>query len=473
MKTMKYLYMAALMLGFSATATAQDGSKADVDAVKKIISAKPADLAKQMKPFYGKNKKNAENLTAFARAFYDAKDTANARQYAQYALVASKYKFAPAYVVLGDIEAIGDNGGQAAAQYDQAINADPKLVEAYFKYANVYRKISPRQSIEKLDQLKQNCPDVEINAIKAHIYMLSKDEKKAYEAYKLCDINKLDRGNLNEFARASYFTGHFEDALKACEAGLKIAPRNPTFNRLAMFSNYELKNFEAAKGYVHRYFNETDSAKFSEYDHYYTALIHHALNDKAAAYEQYDKALELVNEESMIKRPDILKTVASSHAEDKNFDKAIEYYQNFLASKKDLTVDDCEGLANLYSKYADADADKKVDLLTKADGVYADIAQKFPIQEAYATYMRANLNNKLDNNMEKALAKPYYQKVAELLGGKADRTNGENIMLRTSYHYLMYNAYLAKNIDQAKEYAAKILEIFPDYKPAQDISNLK
>ena len=51
MKEIKYLFIAALTAGYSAVAMAQDGSKADVDAVKKIISSKPADLDKQLKPY--------------------------------------------------------------------------------------------------------------------------------------------------------------------------------------------------------------------------------------------------------------------------------------------------------------------------------------------------------------------------------------------------------------------------------------
>ena len=135
MKAIKYLVMGVLMLGFGTQVKAQDGSKADVDAVKRIISSKPADLDKQMKPFYKANRKNAENLLAFGRAFYEANDTAHARVYAEYALEASKNKFAPAYVLLGDIAALADDGGGAAAYYDNAIYYDKKLVEAYRKYA--------------------------------------------------------------------------------------------------------------------------------------------------------------------------------------------------------------------------------------------------------------------------------------------------------------------------------------------------
>ena len=52
MKAIKYVLMGVLMLGFGTSVKAQDGSKADVDAVKKLISSKPADLDKQMKPFF-------------------------------------------------------------------------------------------------------------------------------------------------------------------------------------------------------------------------------------------------------------------------------------------------------------------------------------------------------------------------------------------------------------------------------------
>ena len=109
MKAIKYLVLGVLTVGFSASVMAQDGSKADIDAVKQIISSKPENMEKAMKPFYKANKKNAENLVAFGRAFMEAKDSANAKLYANYALQATKNKCAPAYLLLGDIEALYTN----------------------------------------------------------------------------------------------------------------------------------------------------------------------------------------------------------------------------------------------------------------------------------------------------------------------------------------------------------------------------
>jgi tetratricopeptide (TPR) repeat protein len=474
MKTIKYLVMGVLLAGFSATANAQEE---ELNAALQGIKSKAPNVAELAKTAYKKNKKDAAALIKVARAFYEQKDTANAILFANYANEAGKpkYQYAPAYLLLGDIEATyGTDGGKAAGFYNQAITFDPKNPEGYKKWAMVYRKISPSQAAKKLQDMKANCPNEDVDGFTGHMYMLVNDEKNAYESYKKADISKLDKAYLNEYVRASYFTGHFEDALKAAEAGLKLEPRNPTFNRLAMFSNYELKNYDAAKAYIHKYFNETDSAKFSEYDHFYTALIYQALEDKENMYAQYDKALELVNDSSMIKRHAILKSVSDSYLKDQQFENAIKYYQDYLACKPDLNSDDHEGLAKIYSKYADADEARKAELIAKAVEAYHVMGEKFPIQKIYAAYQCATMNNKLDKTGEKGLAKPEYQKVVELLEGKADRDNSENTMLKYSYHYLMSNAFLyGKNKALAKEYANKILTIDPDYAPAQQIRDLK
>ena len=475
MKAIKYFIMGVMLAGFSTTANAQ---QEELNAALSAIKSKAPGAADLAKTAYKKNKKDPEALMKIARAYFEQKDTAGANLFARYANEGAKpkYQYAPAYLLLGDVEAaFGTDGGKAAGFYNQAITFDPKNPEGYKKWAMVYRKISPKQAAQKLQDMKAQCPNEDIDAITAHIYMLAGDEKQAYENYMKADINKLDKGNLNEFVRCSYFTGHFEDALRAAEAGLKLEPRNPTFNRLAMFSNYELKKYDEAKAYIHKYFNETDSAKFSEYDHFYTALIYQALEDKANMYEQYDKALELVNDSSMIKRHAILKSVSDSYLKDLEFEKALKYYNDYMACKPELNSDDYEGLAKIYSKNADAVADaQKPALISKAVDAYRTMGEKFPVQAIYAAYQCASMNNKLDPNMTKSLAKPDYQKVVSLLESKADRDKSENTILKYSLHYLMSNAFLIdKNKSLAKDYAEKILAIDPEYGPAQQIKDLK
>ena len=144
-----------------------------------------------------------------------------------------------------------------------------------------------------------------------------------------------------------------------------------------------------------------------------------------------------------------------------------------LASKPNVNFDDWEGLANIYSKYGDAVPAKKNEMIQKAVDLFREAGQKFPIQQIYATYMAANNVNKLDDNMKSSLAKPDYLKLIDLLSNKTDRSRGEDTMLKTAYHYMMFNSYINKNVPGAKEYAEKILAIDPEYKPALEIQNLK
>ena len=437
MKAIKYFIMGVMLAGFSTTANAQ---QEELNAALSAIKSKAPGAADLAKTAYKKNKKDPEALMKIARAYFEQKDTAGANQFARYANEGAKpkYQYAPAYLLLGDVEAaFGTDGGKAAGFYNQAITFDPKNPEGYKKWAMVYRKISPKQAAQKLQDMKAQCPNEDIDAITAHIYMLAGDEKQAYENYMKADI------------------------------------RNPTFNRLAMFSNYELKNYDAAKGYINKYFNETDSAKFSEYDHFYTALIYQALEDKANMYVHYDKALDLVNDSSMIKRWAIQKAISDSYLKEQNFEKSIKYYQDMLASKPDVNFDDEEGLANIYSKWGEADPAKKAEYVNKAVQIFREAGAKYPIQQVYATYMAASTLNKLDDNMKQSLAKNDYLKVIDLLANKADRTKGDNTMLKTAYHYMMFNSYINKNVPGAKEYAEKILAIDPEYKPALEIQNLK
>ena len=46
MKTMKYFLMGALLMGIGMNAMAQDGTAADVAALKSLIQSKPADMKK-------------------------------------------------------------------------------------------------------------------------------------------------------------------------------------------------------------------------------------------------------------------------------------------------------------------------------------------------------------------------------------------------------------------------------------------
>ena len=147
MKTIKYLFVGALMTVLSVPAMAQVSI---ADAVKEIKSSKDAKATEAVvKQAYKLVKKNAVEVAKLGRAYLDVKDTLNARKYAQLAIKANKNS-AAGYLLQGDIEVFNDNPGEAAAWYQNAIYFDSKNAEAYKKYAFIYRGRDPKQAVQPL-----------------------------------------------------------------------------------------------------------------------------------------------------------------------------------------------------------------------------------------------------------------------------------------------------------------------------------
>ena len=475
MKAIKYLFTAALLTGFSSAAMAQDGTKADIDAVKKIISSKPADLDKQMKPYYKENKKNAENLVAFGREFMAAKDTANAKTYANYALQASKNKCAAAFILLGDIEAISDNGGGAAAQYEQAIYVDPKNPDAYYKYANVYRKISPSGAVAKLNELRQQRPDIAVDALAGRIYYMSNEFDKALAAYDKADKNKMEERDLSDYAMSAFFKQKYDKALEVAKFGLSKNPRHAAFNRLAFFNSTELKKYEDALMYADALFNKSDSAKFSYYDYTYygNALI--GAKQPQKAIEMYELALKQEDMDNKAKRAGVVKQLSDAYRDMEDFPNAIKHYKDYLASMEKPTANDLAALASLHMQHgATLKDNEQAEAFKMADETYADLAQKYENAMEYATFMRARVNGQMDPDQSKGLAKPYYEKLVELIGPKTELDATEKARLKESYHYLISYYFIQKEDKAtAKDYAAKMLVIDPENQIAKQVMDAK
>jgi tetratricopeptide (TPR) repeat protein len=475
MKAIKYLFMGALMIGFSTQSMAQDGSQADVNAVKNIISSKPADLDKQMKPFYKANKKNAENLVAFGRAFFEAKDTARAREYAHYALDAKKNKFAPAFVLLGDIEALADKGGEAAAQYNQAIYADPKNAEAYFKYANVYRKISPSEAIAKLEELRAQRPDVAVDALAGRIYYNANDFDKALSYYDKADRTKMEDRDLSDYAMAAYFKQQNQKSLDIAKYGLTRKPRHAAFNRLAFFNSTDLKKFDDALMYADALFNRSDSAKFSYYDYTYYGNAYNGAKMSDKAIEMYQKALQMEDMDNKDKRAGVIKQLSDAYLEKEDFPNAIKHYQDYLSNIEKPSANDLAGLASLHMQHGSSlSANEQIEAYQRADAAYADLANKYENAIEYATFMRARVNSQMDPDQSKGLALPYYQKLADLIGPKAEKDNTDKARVNESYRYLIAY-YLIQKDDKAtaKQYAQKLIELDPESEIAKQVLDMQ
>ena len=464
MKQIKYFLMGALLMGFGTVAMAQDGTKADVDAVKALIKSKPADITKAMKPFYGKNKKNVENLVAFGRAFLEAEDPQNAALYANHALTASKNKSALAYVLLGDVAAFNDDGGTAAQNYEQAIYADPKNPEPYRKYASVYRKIDPVGAVQKLEDLRRERPDYPVDALIGHINYISLRYSKANEAFEKVPVADLSRMDFIEYAMSNYHGRDYAKALDIVKKGLKANPLNPTMTRIAMMCSNETEQFTEALQFADQLFNkcDKDSVTLSEMDYQNYGKAYAGNEQYQEAIEKYQQALKAITPDDRSAEPDLYKAISDAYKEMKDFTNAIESYKQFLQVNKDASATDYAGLALLHGSYARSlEGEAKAEVIRQADQAYADLIAKFPDAEEYALWQRGRLNASVDTELT-GLAKPHFDRLIELISARADQDETDKKRLWDAYSYLM--RYSVKNKDNraALDSALKLQEISPD-----------
>ena len=452
MKTIKYLVMGVLLAGFSTTAMAQE---AELNAALQAIKNNAADKADVVKTAQKKNKKNADALVAIGRAFYEAQDTAQARTFALLADEAAKHKCAPAFILLGDIEAFANEGGKAAGYYNQATYTDPKDPAGYYKYALVYRKISPKGAVQKLADLKAQRPDIEVDALSGHIYYLSNEFEKAREAYGKVPVGRMEKNDIVEYAMASYFLGKHSEGLERVKAGLAKEPRNAAMNRLAMFFNTELGNFDDAVKFGDALFNQSDSAKFSYLDYAYLGNAFNGLKQADKAIEQYNLALQS-EFDNKAKRAGVVKQLSDAYAEKEDYINAIERYKEYLEGIEKATATDMAALGSLY------------------DGVYAGLAEKYENAVEYANFMRARVNAQMDPDSKQGLAKPYYDKLIELIAPKAEKDASDKARLVEAYRYnIAYYFIVKEDKAQAKEFANKLIAIDPDNEVAKQILGVK
>lgn len=464
MKVTKYFLIGAMMIGFAAPTFAQE-EQAVIATATQIIKSKPADLEDQLKAVYKKNKKKPEVLVGIGKAFMEQKDTANARVYANYALKANN-KYAPAYILLGDIESEIGDGGEAAKQYDQAIYWDPKNPEPYYKYASVYRKVDMNGAVQKLRDLAVQRPDIAVDAQIGHIYYSVNEFKMAADSYKAAG-SSLNEKDLTEYAMSLYFTKKYTESNEVVKVGLTKAPRDAAFNRLAMFNYTELKEFDNALAYANKLFNESDKPEFSYMDYVYYGNALNGAKQGEKAIEMYKKALEQKDLDNKDKRAGVYKQMSEAYEQSNDFENAISSYQEYLNNLSKSSVTELADLGKLYIQYAGdttkiKDNAQKIEVLKKAENVYAEM-EKDPDATEYAIFWRARVNTMMDPESDQGLAKPYYEKLMQTIEAKAEKDRADVARVIECYRYMAAFSWLKENNEEAAYgYYQKILGLSPE-----------
>lgn len=478
----KKLLVGALLIAMTVPAAAQTAETDPVqERVAAIIKSGAPDAAKQVQAVEKENKKNAAGLASIAKAYFAAKDYATAKAYANKAYTLVNKKGTPeekssVFVLLGNIAAGMDDGGQAASWFQQAIYADKSNPEGYRRYAQTVSRTDPAGAMQTLEDLRAARPDYPVDLVAAGIASKAGKMKTAIQYYSNVRLADMDADQLADYATNLFLSNDYKKSLEVAEYGQKQNPRSASMNRLVMLNQTSLKNYDAALVAADKLFNASDSAKISTFDHSYraTALLgakkHQEAVDAFTALQQMDG----VSDEVVA---DCHKSLSDCHKALGNYDKAGEHYDKYLKAQKQVTAYALGNLAAIYTAEAsdkNTTAERKAEALKKADEVYADMQQKFPSVADYAVLQRARLAFIQDPEDKAGNAQPHYAELVEIVNAKSDKGDAEMRKLKEAYNYLqIYYLKIADDVKTAREWADKLLEIDPSNATAKTISGLK
>lgn len=464
---MKRILLIVSLMFLSATVAKMKAQEQEIDPMTRIETAKaqiksaPEAAAAAFNDILrGKNKKDPELLIAVAQAYLENKKPEIARTYLD-RLMELKKKYAPAYVLAGDIELAEKKVGEACMQYEQAIYFDPTLKIAYLKYAQAYADVNPSLAIEMLEKLKSQDPSyIAADKELAAIYYASGEYGKAMDAYETYfRSGSPDLKDISNYSMVLFLAKNYGKSLEVAKMGLAKNPDSQLLKRLVMYDNYELKQYDGALQAAGVFFTNPADTNYVYLDNLYYGRTLVALKQAEKAVEQYQIALK-----KDAAKGEIWKELSDLYSDLKKYDSAIETYNGYLKTQKEPEVSDLFMLGRLYyyagSELTETDPAalaRKKEILLRADSVFAVVATKVP-DNYLGNFWRARANSLLDPETTEGLAKPYYEAALAILESKPDASKS---LIVECESYLGYYYFVKNDFPTSKVYWNKILAIDP------------
>ena len=458
MKAIKYLAIVAMLVLSQIAASAQ--STVYSSQLGPIITALKADptnpnAAKDLVKTYVKQfKKNPEALVALGNAYFTAKQYDKAIMYADMALKKNK-NFGDAYVLKGDVEALKDDGGEAAMWYQQSMTLDPTNPNGYTRYASIYRKRDPQTVEQTMELLKKNVPSYPADAELGHMFW-SIDLRKAYEYYQRTNPSTIDESFLYEYAQAAYYLDKKEDAFNLSSIGVRRfagEAYEEYFARYALYSAVDLDKMDQTAQFVQTLKNSKQDLVTKDYLY---------LGRVAASQGQYNEAIENYKKSLDLDGENILNYKYMSEAYKGLGDeaKALEFSERYISLDPKAAPSDFVNLATIYLNRAKAGTDKEADF-SKAMSVYDKLADKYPTIASFAHLQQC----KAGVDLEKTdYVETKGKQVIDELKDKADLKDSERGYLTEAYRIVGLAIWRdsKRGVEVARPYLEKLIQLDPE-----------
>jgi len=372
------------------------------------------------------------------------------------------------YLTEGDIFFNQNKPGEAASKFESALSFDASCKTAYFKLARIYYlgKMYPQslEFIEKSKTVDEHFPPV--LKLSGDIYYEQGKYTKAIGAYsEYLQSDEAVLADHSRYAYALFFNKEYKKSIEELNQIMPLEPGNLVFKRLMAYNLYETGEFKTGLDQMKDFFASSNPSEVIVSDYKYFARLLQKNNQDSLAITHFKKATE--NSQSPL---EFNKEISQSFEKMKNYNGAAAYLEKHFKTNKNIVPADlllwgrnCYFAAGAIDSAAiaqnPAKANERAALYLKADSIFGDFSIRYP--EHYMGYFwRARVNAILDPNTESGLAKPYYEKVAEILE-KTNNAERKKEMIE-SYQYLGYYYYLKEDKSNSLIYFNKIIAIDPN-----------
>ncbi|MDE6277379.1 MAG: tetratricopeptide repeat protein [Muribaculaceae bacterium] len=410
-------------------------------------------------------KKNAEVSVGIARAYYNADAVKYAKEIEKNLAQAAKdsKNAEPAiYILRGDMAYDQKNYGDAAMEYEQAINAAGNSTEGFVKFANSYFYVNPKLAIQRLEELLTLQPNSALAQRElAEKYYEGKYWKKAAEQYG----NYIQ--NPNHFpedkARYSvllYWGEDYEPSLAVANDLLAQNPDNFLMQRMRFLNETALGRYQDAVRDAQSFFDKNPGAYFTTNDFVKYAEALSGINQDSLAVVQYELAVKNAPENKAL-----LKDLSDMYTKNKDFRRAAEAYDAYVQSQENPSVQDLYGMSARYLNIAATATDDEERQNAGQRGLeYIDkvIARAEPQPALYQR--KARLNIAKNGNRPNAEAIAAYDKMLELLDADPENKKAGSAALnqyKEAYMFQMafYSSSANKDDERHAQATANLNEV--------------
>lgn len=353
-------------------------------------------------------------------------------------------------MLMGDANLDLGRGGEAVTSYERAFGRDARLgALGHTKIGRIYLSAHNHKAalmeFEKAVQLDPTYAPVYKDLGEIY-FTYEKDVGKAKEMYgKYLGLSDVKTGSRSRYAAFLYVSKDYENAIKEIREGLRSEPGDIVMNRLLGYALYLTKDYEGAEAAFKKYFDLVGPTETLASDFEYHGMNLMELGKDSLAMENFYTAIEKDSSKT-----GMLEHLAQAYKKLGKYRESANLYERYLERKKNLGPNDYYAAGTVFLEAG---------LYDRADTAFAKVIQLFP-DHYVGYYMMANTKFYQDQEDKQGSAKPYFEKVIEIL--ESDKVPKNVAPLITAYSYMATYYTKREDLKMARTYWEKVKAMDPE-----------